>query len=59
MKLLKVEININDELEVYEIKVNYGSMLDHKEFKELKDKVTKLANKIEKETIKHFNLEGE
>lgn len=57
MKLLKVEISINEELGVYEIKIDYGSILDHKEFKELKNKVNKLANKIEKVTIKHFDLE--
>lgn len=57
MKLLKVEISINEKLSVYEIKVDYGSILDHKEFKELKEKVTKLVNKIEKDTFKYFNLE--
>ena len=57
MKLLKVEISINEDLGAYEIKIDYGSILDNKEFKELKNKVEKLADKLERDTIKHFNLE--
>lgn len=54
-KLLGIELQYNAEINDIEIIVNYGKILEHKDFKDLKNQIERLKKKIVKIIIKEID----
>ena len=54
-KLLGIELQYNAEIDDIEIIVNYGKILEHKDFKDLKNQIENLKKKIVKIIIKEID----
>lgn len=54
-KLLGIELQYNAEIDDIEIIVNYGKILEQKDFKDLKNQIEKLKKKIVKIIIKEID----
>lgn len=55
VKLLGIELQYNTEIDDIEIIVNYGKILERKDFKDVKNQIEKLKKKIVKIIIKEID----
>ena len=55
VKLLGIELQYNTEIDDIEIIVNYGKILERKDFKDVKNQIEKLKKKIVKIILKEID----